>query len=357
MYLNRLYLLDYTMDKSKYEVEKIVFKKCPICKKGKIEKLKPKGFLSFAKSIIIICDSCNAKLTEQGNYQEEETYRLDLSESHQKNQYDSKTLKKSEWERGISDLDLCIKNNSPPTADVVGLNIILQQGEKAHWYSATRLMEERAVRHTYGGAVRVMKGVYVGGRRGESHGEMREIDAGSLLLTNKRLIFKGGMRSFEHKLNKIVSVEEYKDSMGIGVSNRQKAQYFIVDEPHKWAVFTKIAVENLHKPEWLKQEEKNKEMFHSEEGLSPINVLREKAKEHQKKKDFKKAEELYRKIAGMSKMGFDFCALGDILYKQNKFADAIKSYKEAIKLEPDSPYPKNAIEKVKRKQEGKKKGK
>ena len=343
------------MDKLKYEVEEVVFSKCPICKKGKVEKLNPKGFFGFAKSTKIICDKCSAQFSEKGEYQEEPTYSLDLSESEQKSNYDGETLKKSEWERGISDLDLCVKNNTPPVANVVGLNIILQQGEKAHWYSSTRLMEERAIRHTYGGAVRVMKGVYVGGRRGESHGEMRQIDAGNLLLTNKRLIFKGGMRSFEHKLDKVVSVEEYKDSIGIGVSNRQKAQYFIVNEPHKWAVFTRMAVENLHKPQWLKQEEKNKEMFHSDEGLSPINVLREKAKEHQKKKEFKKAEELYKKIAEMSKMGFDYCALGDILYKQDKFTESIKAFKEAIKLEPDSPYPMNAIEKVKKKQEAKKK--
>jgi tetratricopeptide (TPR) repeat protein len=331
------------------QTNEIVFKKCPVCKKDKVKRVDPSGFLSFAKSSKIVCDKCNAKFTEQGEYQEEETYKLDLSESEQESKYDGETLKKSEWERGTSDLDLCVKSNSLPAADVIGLNIILQKGETAHWYSPAKLMEERAVRHTYGGAVRVMKGVYVGGRRGESHGEMREIDSGNLLLTNKRLIFKGGMRSFEHKLDKVVSVEEYNDSMGIGVSNRQKSQYFVVDEPHKWAVFTRMAVDILHKPEWLKQEEKNKEMFHSEEGLSPINILREKAKEHAKKKDFKKAQELYKKIAETSKMGYDYCALGDILYKQDKFPEATKAYKEAIKLEPDSPYPKNAIEKIKRK--------
>lgn len=104
------------------------------------------------------------------------------------------------------------------------------------------------------------------------------------------------------------------------------------------------------KPEWLVQEEKNKEFFNSDEGLSPINILREKAKEYEKAKEFQKAEELYKKIAKMSRMGFDYCALGDICYKQDKFKDAIKAYEEAIKLEPIIPYPKNAIEKVKRKQ-------
>ncbi|MFH1608236.1 MAG: tetratricopeptide repeat protein [archaeon] len=105
-----------------------------------------------------------------------------------------------------------------------------------------------------------------------------------------------------------------------------------------------------NKPEWLIQEEKNKEFFNSNGGLSPINVLREKAKEYQKNKEFQKAEELYKKIAKMSRRGFDYCVLGDIFYKQNKFKESITAYKEAIKLEPIAPYPKNAIEKVKRKQ-------
>lgn len=103
------------------------------------------------------------------------------------------------------------------------------------------------------------------------------------------------------------------------------------------------------KPEWLIQENKNKDFFNSENGLSPINFLREKAKKYQKDKRFQKAEELYKKIANMSRMGFDYCDLGDTFYKQNKFEEAIKSYKEAIKLEPIAPYPKRAIEKIKRK--------
>ncbi len=103
------------------------------------------------------------------------------------------------------------------------------------------------------------------------------------------------------------------------------------------------------KPKWLVNEEKNKDFFNSERGLSPINILREKANEYTKNKEFDKAQELYKKIAQMSKMGFDYCSLGDIYYKQNKFKEAIKSYKEAIKLEPIAPYPKRAIEKINRK--------
>lgn len=114
---------------------------------------------------------------------------------------------------------------------------------------------------------------------------------------------------------------------------------------------TKKLQQKEEKPEWLIQEGNNKEFFHSDEGLSPINILREKANAYKKVKDFQKAEGLYKKIAKMTRMGFDYCALGDIFYKQDKFKEAIKAYEEAIKLEPIAPYPKNAIEKMKRKQE------
>ena len=234
------------MDKSKYGVEEIVFKKCPICKKGKVEKLVPKGFFSFAKSTQIICDKCLAKFSEDEEYQEEPTYILDLSESDEKNKYEGETLKKSEWEKGISDLDLCIKTNNLPKANVVGLKIILKPGEQAHWYSSSKLMEERAIRRSHGGAVRVMKGVYVGGSQSESHGELRTIDNGGLLLTNQRLIFNGGFKNIEYPLSKIVSVEEHKDSIEIGSTNRQKVQLYVVQEPHKWATFVKMAVQIAH---------------------------------------------------------------------------------------------------------------
>jgi len=234
------------MAEASYKVEEVIFEKCPICGTGKVQKLKSTGFLSFAKSDKIICAKCNAKFIEKGEREGERVFKLDISESNQENQYDGEALKVSEWERGISDLDFCIQTNTLPKADGMGLKIILKPGEEAHWHSPTQLMEERAIRHTYGGAVRVMKGVYIGGRKGESHGELRTIDTGSLLLTNKRLIFNGGFRNSEYKLDKVVSVEEYKDAIEIGASNRKKVQIFVVDEPHKWATYIRIAVQNYH---------------------------------------------------------------------------------------------------------------
>ena len=147
-----------------------------------------------------------------------------------------------EWKKGISDLDFCEQKNTLPQATVIGLKIILLDDEQPHHYSASNLWEERAVRRSAGGAVRVMKGVYIGGSQAESHDQLRRIDDGQLLLTNQRLIFNGNMRNLEYKLNKIISIEESDDGVEVASSNRKKVQIFTVEDPHKWATYIRIAV-------------------------------------------------------------------------------------------------------------------
>ena len=225
--------------------EEIVFDKCPICKKGKIQKIKQKQLFGLFSSEDILCNECDAKFEEEGK-RNQIKFRLNLSNTNQKSKYDGEALTKIEWERGTSDLDLCIKNKRPPKANIEGLHIILLPNEETHWYSDAKLMEEKSIRQSLGGAVRVMKGVYVGSSRSESHGELRTIDKGGLLLTSMRLIFNGDFRSTEFKLNKIISVQEYSDAVEIG-SNRQRVQIFVVDEPKKWATYIKLAIQNYRK--------------------------------------------------------------------------------------------------------------
>ena len=92
------------------------------------------------------------------------------------------------------------------------------------------LLEPRAVRTGgYGGpSFRVAKGVYfrVGGFRAESHEELRNIDQGTLTLTNKRLVFSGTKRTINIDLRKIVSVEPYSDSIALRREGKEKTQYF-----------------------------------------------------------------------------------------------------------------------------------
>ena len=238
------------------EEKEVIFKKCPVCKKGEVAKITSKSFFGLLSSNSILCSNCKAKFSLQAEKEEEKVFKLDLSESEMKNAYEGQSLKVSEWEKGTSDLDVCIQNKKLPNLKVVGLKTILSDDEKTHWYSGARAMEERMVRDVQFSSVGG-HGFRVGQSRGVSHGELKSIDSGSLLLTNKRLIFNGDLKHFEYPLNKITSVEEWKDAVEIASGNRQKCQVYVLDEPHKWAVYIKIAISLFSKGSGKSQTKNN----------------------------------------------------------------------------------------------------
>lgn len=228
----------------KTEISEVVFDKCPVCKKGKVKNINTKKFFGLVDSSQIKCDNCSAIFIEKEEKEGEKTFELDLSESKEEHKYNGQVLKVGEWKRGLSDLDFCIANNKLPNLTVVGLKILLEEGERTHWYSSAVMMEERAVRQVQSYGIRG-RGFYSGTSTGESHGELRRIDKGSLLLTNKRIVFNGNFKHLEYPLNKLTSLEEFKDAIEVGVSNRQKLQTYLVDEPSKWATYIKIAINNM----------------------------------------------------------------------------------------------------------------
>ena len=97
------------------------------------------------------------------------------------------------------------------------------------------LKEPRSVRVTHGGyagpRIRVAKGVSFGlgtfGAKSESHEEIRVIDQGNLLLTNKRLIFSGGKRSTNIQITKILSIDPFDDGIAVRRERKQKTEYFV----------------------------------------------------------------------------------------------------------------------------------
>jgi len=262
----------------KAQTLEVIFDKCPVCKKGKVSHISTKKFFGLMDSAQIKCDHCNAIFIEQDGKEDQRVFELDLSESKAESNYNGQALKMSEWKRGLSDLDFCIKNNSLPNLTVMGLKVVLEEGERTHWYSSAVMMEERAVRNYQSYRV---KGYSFG--NSESHGELRRIDKGNLLLTNKRIIFNGDFKHLEYKLDKVMALEEFKDSFEIGVSNRQKLQTFLVDEPHKWVVYTKIA---LSKIKSKGKSEKNVSIEVSSTGSDATNI----------KQDLKKAQESLAKM-------------------------------------------------------------
>lgn len=121
-----------------------------------------------------------------------------------------------------------IEGNFPPIT-ISGL--VLQKGEKVHWTEPAILMEERVVRRYYKGgysgfSFRITKGVSyrIGGFRGHPVRETGVVGVsnGELIITNKRIIFRGDKKSFAIKLDKILDIQLFTNGLQISENNRSK---------------------------------------------------------------------------------------------------------------------------------------
>lgn len=135
-------------------------------------------------------------------------------------------------------------------------SILLKKDEKGYLEeSEITLKETRMMSKRSGGGVgvRLFKGVYVGGYKGESrsHPELRGIDMGKLVLTNKRLIFDGKTENRIIELNKVLSIEPYLDAIEISTEDRAKSFFFFVKNPYVWITVFQI-LRNASDPENLK---------------------------------------------------------------------------------------------------------
>lgn len=130
-------------------------------------------------------------------------------------------------------------------------NLLLKAGEEAYLESPSRLEEARAERYYEGGgaSVRIAKGVYVGGGSGASRSVQvtTPIDAGRLVLTNKRLIFDGAKEDRVILLDKIVSINPSINTIEVSSETRQKSMSFTVPNPFIWSTSIRLlsTVENL----------------------------------------------------------------------------------------------------------------
>jgi hypothetical protein len=111
-------------------------------------------------------------------------------------------------------------------------SIILKKDENLIFrFPNIRLLEPRSVRRGgySGGSVRIAKGVSIrlGGWGGESHEELRTIDSGSLTITDKRLVFAGGKRTTNIKLDKIIQIEPYSDGIAVRRERKKRTEYFV----------------------------------------------------------------------------------------------------------------------------------
>ncbi|MBW6514277.1 MAG: hypothetical protein K0B87_05920 [Candidatus Syntrophosphaera sp.] len=140
--------------------------------------------------------------------------------------------------------------------------INLKQGETAHIMDDSAvMMEERSVSvsNRAGGAVRVARGLYLGGSQSVSrrHDEMKEIDRGQLTFTNKRIVFIGATKTKQFELNKIIRLEEYTDGFSIAYEGKEKKTIFRTSSnPSQWNLYFQLQ-NKLNRGEELPQYETN----------------------------------------------------------------------------------------------------
>ncbi|MGQ9533355.1 MAG: hypothetical protein ACUVTQ_11235 [Desulfotomaculales bacterium] len=128
--------------------------------------------------------------------------------------------------------------------------IILQPGEVCHWVTLCRLLEERVVRREYVGgsrgvSIRLAKGLYyrVGGHRGRvvSERAIVPVDEGELVVTSRRVVFNGRIRTLSVPYGKLVDVHAYRDAVVLARAGKKKPEALAVDDPELVATIIRVA--------------------------------------------------------------------------------------------------------------------
>jgi hypothetical protein len=226
---------------------------CPVCAAQAMHETDVKGL--FRTKPELVCGRCGSVFVDHdGTFDHFELTDTANPATEHWQLYKHKTLSTAEWRR-IASGGLSTKAQSE--ADLAAAMTELRQG-RVHLQPQTAspilakagestlfvlanisLHEPRSVtRGAYGGpSVHVAKGVTlrVGGFQAQSHEELKELDQGTLVLTNKRLCFSGGLRSLEIDLRKLISVDPYADAVAVRRSGKEKTEFFFGLEHHTYS--------------------------------------------------------------------------------------------------------------------------
>lgn len=122
-----------------------------------------------------------------------------------------------------------IRNGNPPI--LLNPGVILQKHEAAYWNNSAVLLEEKVVGRRYEGgsqgfSFRIAKGVSyrVGNHRGRmiTDKTLVAVSGGELMITSKRILFKGSVKSFDIRLDKIMSTSFLDDGIVFTTGSREK---------------------------------------------------------------------------------------------------------------------------------------
>jgi hypothetical protein len=136
--------------------------------------------------------------------------------------------KRKDRTKFIENFIMELKNGSTPPNPP---NVFLRNNERALWSEQAQLLEEIVVDRRYesgssGVNFKIAKGVSwkVGATRGRMISEkgIVPVDHGAFIMTDKRLIFDGALKSFDVNLTKIISINFQLNGVVFTQSNRSK---------------------------------------------------------------------------------------------------------------------------------------
>jgi hypothetical protein len=144
-----------------------------------------------------------------------------------------------------------LQKNEPPAIDSP---VQLKRGEIA-WLSAPAGLSRTASQNHWSGSSQGISlplghtGIRyrVGSFRGHpvQSTVMRNLDSGTLVLTNQRLVFIGHLRSVVIALGHIVHVEAYSDALGVFEDNRPTPDFFKLSTPQYVLFYLNYALNRL----------------------------------------------------------------------------------------------------------------
>ena len=141
-----------------------------------------------------------------------------------------------------------IKNGKVPDPSPewahINLPFNFMKSESPIWaFEGVEYLEDKTIRERVGGsgfgAVRIARGVYVGGSQYRSRSEERETtvrtDRGTVAITNKHIYFSGARKKFRIRHDKIVAYDAYSDGLSVTRDGlNAKRQIFVVPERDAW---------------------------------------------------------------------------------------------------------------------------
>lgn len=122
-----------------------------------------------------------------------------------------------------------IQLGNMPTITVA--NLVTQKGEKIYWVEPVIMAEEKVIRRRYEGgsqgmSFRIMKGVSyrVGGHRGHITSEtgVVAVSDGEMVITSKRIVFRGDKKSFATKLDNLLDTQLFTNGFQFSENNKSK---------------------------------------------------------------------------------------------------------------------------------------